>query len=291
MVRHRRRMRVVLWKATETTVSGSGNSPRRRSSKGKTRIVRPEGAGSSSSSSSRAKSAAAREQEARRKQLLRMLAGAAAIAIVGVIVLIAFNTFGGDDDDGSDGAIVVPTSVAASAWSNTGTSHILGDENAPVTIVEWADYQCPFCGDFARTVQSQMVEEFVNTGQVKFEFRDFAFLGDESTAAAGAAWCAGDQNKFGEFHDTLFSNQDGENEGAFSNERLLDMGTQLGLDATAFENCIARNTYESQITASLDEGDTAGVTSTPTFFINGEKVVGIDGYDDLRERIEAALNS
>jgi protein-disulfide isomerase len=299
-------------------VSGTGNSPRRRSSKGKPRIVRPDGT-TDSRSTARAQAAAAREQAARRAQIIRFVAGAAAIAAIAAIVLIGFNVLGGDDNDASDDAVVIPTTAApdaaagadaspdaaaspssdasanetpdASSDTSTGTVHALGAADAPVTVIEWADYQCPFCGEFARDIQPQMIEEYVNSGQVRFEFRDLAFLGDESVQAAEAAWCAGDQDKFWEFHDTLFSNQNGENQGAFADERLVEMASKLGLDMTAFESCFNGKTYESDILALQDDASSQGVNQTPTLFINGEKLVGVENYNEFRDSIETALNS
>jgi protein-disulfide isomerase len=273
--------------------------------------------------------ARSKAQDPRRAQLLRLLAGAAAIAIVGVVILIGFNALDGDDD-ASDNTIVIPTSVTdapaaagdaspatdgaaettapdagtalveltptVAAASDSGTVHVLGEPDAPVTIVEWADYQCPFCGDFAKDVQPKLIEDYVNDGLVKLEFRDLAFLGDgsagdESVNAAEAAWCAGDQGKFWEYHDTLYANQDGENEGAFTTDRLIEMARQLGLDVPVFENCLGRNTYESAIIASRDEAEAAGIQQTPTLFLNGERLEGVRDYNDLRQRIDTALDS
>jgi protein-disulfide isomerase len=231
-----------------------------------------------------------------------------------VIVLIGFNVLGGDDDDnGTDNSVVIPTSAAPGSGSDASgtpegdtasdvtaaspesgssdTGFFIGAADAPVTIIEWADYQCPFCGDFAREIKPQLIQDYVNTGLVRFEFRDFQFLGDESTDAAEAARCASDQGKFWEYHDTLFANQDGENEGAFSTERLTEMAEGLGLDTTVFDNCLARNTHEAAVQSSTDQAADEGVNQTPTLSINGEKLVGLGSYDELRDRIEAALGN
>lgn len=310
-----------LRKAIDSTVSGTGNNRQRRSSKGRTRDPRPI-APATSPSSVRPTSATTSAVDARRGNLIRLLAGAAAIAVVGALILVGFNILGGDDNNSADDAIVIPTSLTSGAGAASpavdstseaaegateqtpGTStdtasdsgHVLGSADAPVTVVEWADYQCPFCGDFAREVKPQLVEKYVDTGMVKFEFRDFAFLGDQSASdesvnAAEAAWCAGDQGSFWEYHDTLFANQNGENDGAFANARLIEMARQLNLDVASFENCLGRNTHESTIIASRAEADASGINQTPTFFINSEKVVGLKDFEQLSEYIDDALNN
>ncbi|MEK7647106.1 MAG: thioredoxin domain-containing protein, partial [Patescibacteria group bacterium] len=93
---------------------------------------------------------------------------------------------------------------------------VLGNPEAPVTVVEYSDFQCPFCGRFFHTTLSEFKENYIKTGQAKFIYRDFAFLGQESIDAAAAAKCAGDQGKFWDYHDYLFSHQSGENQGNFS---------------------------------------------------------------------------
>ena len=130
---------------------------------------------------------------------------------------------------------------------------MLGDPNAPVTLVEWADYQCPFCGAFGREIMPRIIQDFVVTGQVKVYFRDLPFPDSasgygESDMAAEAAACAGDQGKFWEYHDTIFANQFGENQGAYSMERLAKMAEMNGLDMGQFTSCfeIARTKTRSR---------------------------------------------
>lgn len=293
----------------------SDSAPRRRSSKGKQRPAR-DGATIQRPAGARGAQAAA-AQEAERQRRLRLLAGGALVAIIVVVALIAFTVL--NDDDASDEAVVIPpgaaegspaaggaspeaTSAAGSASpeasptgavaSATGTvGHLLGDPNAPLTIVEYADFQCPFCGEFAREIKPQLIADYVDTGKVQLEFRDLAFLGQESLDAAEASWCAGDQGKYWEFHDTLFANQSGENEGAFARARLVEMATGIGLDVTTFESCIDGDTHEASVQASNEQAAADGVTSTPTLIIDGEKLVGLGSYDELRDRIEEALGN
>jgi protein-disulfide isomerase len=106
---------------------------------------------------------------------------------------------------------------------------ILGSSKAPVTVIEYSDFQCPFCGKFFRETEQTLIDSYIKEGKIRFAHRDFAFLGDESTAAAEAARCAGDQDKFWEYHDYLYNHQNGENQGNFSNINLKSFAASLGL--------------------------------------------------------------
>jgi protein-disulfide isomerase len=105
---------------------------------------------------------------------------------------------------------------------------ILGSE-APVTVIEYSDFQCPFCGKFFRETEQTLIDSYIKEGKIRFVHRDFAFLGNESMVAAVAARCAGDQGKFWEYHDYLYSHQNGENQGNFSNINLKSFAVSLGL--------------------------------------------------------------
>ncbi|MDP3785182.1 MAG: thioredoxin domain-containing protein [bacterium] len=107
---------------------------------------------------------------------------------------------------------------------------VLGNPSAKVAVIEYGDFQCPFCGKFFKTTEQQLKETYLKSGKTAFVWRDFAFLGEESFRAAEAARCAGEQGKFWEYHDYLFNNQRGENAGAFSDRSLKSFAATLGLD-------------------------------------------------------------
>lgn len=228
-------------------------------------------------------------QQGKRKKLL-LLSGVLAIALIVAVGLIVLSQRG----DGTGGGL--PALVAASPLdaSIPNDGRTLGNPDAPVTIVEWADYQCPFCKAFGDNILPSVIDDYVKTGKVKIEFRDMPFLDDrsgsgESDKAAEAAACAIDQGKFWQMHDTIFANQHGENEGAFSDDRLRSMAGLAGLDTGQFNACFDARTHQNDVQASQTEGQQAGVTSTPTLFINGQKVDYTGNYDDLKADIEAAL--
>jgi len=146
---------------------------------------------------------------------------------------------------------------------------VLGGQNAPVAIIEYSDFQCPFCAKFFKDTESALREKYIKTGKVKFIYRNFAFLGEESLWAASAARCAGEQGKFWEYHDYLYSNQQGENQGAFSKQNLKGFASALGLDRNKFDPCLDSDKYIKDIQDQTRAGGEAGVQGTPASFING----------------------
>lgn len=173
----------------------------------------------------------------------------------------------------------------------------VGKADAPVTVDVWADYQCPYCGQFARTVEPEIIKNEVAKGTVRLVVHDFVFVGsghnpDELMDASIAARCADRQGKFWEYYETLFWNQgQTENNGAYSQDRLLAMADLLGLDRTAFESCQADQTLRTAIVTETADGGKLGVASTPTSFINGKAVVGLKDYATMSALIAAAAPS
>lgn len=165
----------------------------------------------------------------------------------------------------------------------------LGDAGAKVTIVEFADFQCPYCGKFEQEVYSRIKQEYVDTGKASFVYLDFTFLGDESRWAAQAAKCAGEQGKFWEYHDTLFDSQDGENQGTFAITRLKSLARKIVPSASGFNQCLDSGKYAQAVADETALGRTAGVSGTPTVLINGKLVVGALPYDVFKKEIDEAL--
>ena len=170
-------------------------------------------------------------------------------------------------------AVIGLPSIGAARVTET-TGKVQGLATAPVTLEEYADFQCPACGSYARGTIKQIEAKYVQNGTVKIVFRHFAFIGEESIRAAEATECANEQNKFWEFYDTLFANQAGENQGAFADDKLSGFAQGLGLDMAAFSVCFASGKYRAVIQAETANGQLRGVSSTPTSFINDKKVVG-----------------
>ena len=218
-----------------------------------------------------------------------MVGGAVVLAVVVVGALILFNR--PDDDDASGLALTIPPPRDASVPTDGRT---LGNPDAPLTIVEYADFQCPACGQFATTVEPQFIEDYVKTGQVKLVYHDFPFLDDrtdrkESDDASEAAFCAQDQGQFWAYHDMIYYNQSGENEGAFGRDRLIEMARNVeGLDVDQFTTCIDGDEFEDDVQDLYQQTIDAGIQSTPTFVMDGRQVSG-SNYPALQQEIEAAL--
>jgi protein-disulfide isomerase len=153
-----------------------------------------------------------------------------------------------------------------------GRDNTRGLASAPVVIEEWGDYQCPACGAFAR-LQPQLDQTLIADGSARFSFHNMAFLGTESGWAAEAAECAGDQGGFWEYHDRLYASQAAENRGAFGKEHLKQFAAGLVADQAAFNACLDTDRYASQVQVETERGRRLGVNSTPTIFVNGQKVV------------------
>jgi protein-disulfide isomerase len=182
------------------------------------------------------------------------------IGIVGVMVALAL--------------IVLIGLPSAATNTAKAVGNSLGDANAPVQLEVYADFQCPICGQFDRGTLKQIEDKYVNAGKVRIIFNHFAFIGDESTRSAEASECANAQGKFWQYADTLFNNQSGENQGAFNDANLEKFAQQVGLDMTQYKTCMDQHTYLGKIQTSSQAAQQRGVDSTPTLFINGQKVVG-----------------
>jgi protein-disulfide isomerase len=170
-------------------------------------------------------------------------------------------------------------------------SNRMGDPNAPVKIIEYADFQCPYCVHYWEDTEGQIIENYVATGKVFYEFRsNGSFIGPESGAAAEAAYCAGAQNQFWEYHDLLFANWTGENVGDFRDENLLQFAVALNLNQGAFEKCLKSGKYADRVQQDAADALADGVTGTPSFLINGKLIEGAQPYNTFENEIEAALN-
>ena len=195
----------------------------------------------------------------------------------------------------SEAPVVIPTADNSAAQQKlmetvlAKTRHFKGDPDAPVTIIEFADFQCPYCGRFFAETKPQIDEQYMQSGKVRFAYFNFAFLGPESNWAAEAAECAADQNKFWEYHDKLYDSQSGENQGAFNKDNLKKFAEELGLDTSAFNECLDSGKYTQLIQDESSMASSIGVRSTPTFLINGQAVVGAQPYEIFQQTIDALL--
>ena len=235
------------------------------------------------------------EARKRRERIILMLVIAGVILLFGGILIL---TTGGKKaspmptQTTKGGApIVNPTPVERKFVDR----NVTGKPDAPVTIIEYSDFQCPFCDRFATQTEPLIVKNYVNTGKVRFVFRSFGnWIGPESLNAAEAAYCAGDQGKFWQMHDILFANRLGENVGSFTIPRILKMAEAIHLNMGEFKKCLMSHKYQQQAMQDLKDGKQAGVKGTPSFVIiapdgSQELIVGALPYSDFQKAIEKAL--
>ena len=223
---------------------------------------------------------AARRPPGRNARLLSLGAGAI-LAVVVAAVVVAVNRPGG------------------AAPSVTSGDPVLGKADAPVTIVEYGDFKCPVCTAFSIETEPRLRREFVDTGRVRLVWRDFTVIDAESEPAAEAARCAGGQGRFWAYHDALyhytyshFYAKGSSAEGVRADTGHYDqLARQAGVtDIAAFDRCLAGGTYRALVARDRNSGLSAGVNGTPTFFVNGQRVVGGQPYDVFRRLIEAQLH-
>ena len=180
----------------------------------------------------------------------------------------------------------------ASFYGNA--SPILGDINAPLTLVEFGDYQCTFCKKFFHETEESILVNYIETGKVKMLFKDFIVVNEDSLNAASAAHCANDQKMFWQYHSTLYNNWDGEGTGWASSEQLHQFASTLGLDMNKFSECMSQSKWKDLVLSSHADGRALGVDATPTFFIIDEnnealKITGAQHYDVFQRTFDSLL--
>ena len=207
-----------------------------------------------------------------------------------VVIAFAVLTQGGGD---AGGDLVAPDRpVPADAVVDGAT---MGVADAPATLEIWSDFQCPACGVFATDTEPLIRETFVGDGTLRIVHHDAAFQGrkspssyDESVQASAGAHCAGEQGAFWSFHDWLFANQSGENEGAFARDRLETMAGRVGLEVDRWNACMDRGDVQGQVVADTDAAAADGIRLTPTLAVNGQRYEGTMSYEQLATLIRDA---
>jgi len=188
-----------------------------------------------------------------------------------------------------------PTTPAAPVRASLGDVPALGRPTAPVTLVEFSDYQCPFCQRFFLATLPALRKEYIDTGKVRYVFRDFPLdqIHPQARKAAEAAHCAGEQSKYWEMHDVLFGNQQ-----ALQPPNLSEHARALGLDGARFDQCLTSGTHAARVHQGFTDGQAAGVQGTPGFVVakttpgdtvEGTLVVGAQPVEVFRRLINALL--
>ena len=188
--------------------------------------------------------------------------------------------------------LLSPSSAVSQSKStgevSVGSGPILGSASAPVTIIEFSDFQCSFCKRFWGEILPKLKEAYINTGKARFVYRHFAILGKHSEQAALASECAAEQGKFWEYHDQLFKNQGGL---AFTEAKLKQYARDIGLNAGAFGTCLGTDKYIEKVERETAAAANLGGRGTPFFVVNQRPLVGAQPYSVFQKMIDEELKS
>jgi len=188
--------------------------------------------------------------------------------------------------------VVIPANVVVTAGDTAGfQGYIIGSDTAPVTIVEFADFQCPACEDFDTVQWPEVYDNLVATGKVRWIYKDWPIDGAHRYArlAMHAAACADDQGKFWPMKARLFAHQYQWSFGSGQYGKFREYATQVGVDGGPWDACMQSAKYAGRIQASSEEGARLGVNSTPTFLIAGQLYLGVQGSDQLRHTVDSLI--
>ena len=159
-----------------------------------------------------------------------------------------------------------PTEITMETFVENGST-VYGDPNAPITLVEFGDYQCHYCNVFFETIEGDIITNYVETGKVKIIFKDYNIIGSDSVNASHGAHCAKDQGMFWEYHDILYSNWTGENNGWASPENLILFAEKINLDMDKWVKCMDEKPHSKTILTSNEDAKKLQLTGTPAFFV------------------------
>ena len=160
----------------------------------------------------------------------------------------------------------IPVEITSKTFFDNG-SPILGEPNAPITLIEFGDYQCHFCNVYYHNTEHEIFNEYVMTGKINVIFKDYTIIGPDSIGAAHATHCANEQGKFWEYHDILYNNWSGENNGWASNKNLVNFANEIKLDVQLFSECMDSYRYNEMIGQSNLDALALGITGTPAFYV------------------------
>jgi protein-disulfide isomerase len=181
--------------------------------------------------------------------------------------------------------------LAKLARRQPGDPMAVGDPEAPVVMVNYSEFQCPFCGKFARDTEPELVKEYVDKGILRIEWRDFPYLGQESLTAARAGRAAAAQGKFWEFHDAMFGDQLPPNSGRLTKAHVSGIAKRIGLDVERFAKDMDSSAVAGAVQRDFQEGQSIGVTGTPAFLVNGQPIIGAQPTAEFVMVIEQAAKS
>lgn len=203
----------------------------------------------------------------RRNPLLPFYALLGVVAVVGAFLLFRQSRGGGAAASTLEQVVMTPEQLQRVPGISQGSP------NAPLVLMEFADFQCPGCGQFAR-FSKPLMKEYVDNGTVRFVWYDFPLVQIHKNAvlASRAGRCANEQNQFWAYHDAVFTNQAEWSESEKAADRFIEYAERVGLDRGAFSECLRSDKYQKEVSESHQFGTVLGVGGTPTLFLNGKKI-------------------
>ena len=237
-------------------------------------------------------------KEAKRSVTSPLLLGGALTLSLVVAVVIGLNMEGESSGNGSP---ETPTAdhldEEQRAWGQSLARRTaddpmaLGDEDAPVVLVAYSDFACPFCASWAQETQPELIERYVGTGDLRIEWREFPYLGDQSRTLSVGALAAAEQDAFWPYQEAVFDSQDDLKSASQPHEVLGAIADDIGLDVERFETDLGDEELAQEVDEGFLEGQQTGVSGTPAFIINGDPVMGAQPLDVFVESIDSALAS
>ena len=223
--------------------------------------------------------------------------GAGIASVLIIISFLGFSNFSNQPELIMEPAPTVqqagPPNITMNTFLANG-SPVLGNPTAPVTLIEFGDYQCHFCNVFFHSTEDRILKNYVETGKVKMIFKDYNIIGPDSVNASHGAHCAKDQGLFWEYHDILYSNWTGENNGWASSENLGRFAQEIGLDMDTWSECMLGGVHSQTILSSNEDARSLELTGTPAFFVIGPdgkttRLFGAQPYETFESVFEKEL--
>ncbi len=211
---------------------------------------------------------------------IAIISGVVIMAVMSTLAVLSTISYASDQMSGQNNTMQWRQNGTMQSSQNSNTksmgnidismaSPVKGSESAPVTIVEFGDYQCEKCDGWFKNEEPTVVSNYIDTNKAKLYFMDFPFLGPDSVPAAQAAYCADEEGKYWGYHDTLYTNQGAIQSGWVSTDNLKQFAGKLGLNTDQFSKCLDSGKYTDRVTHNKAVGAAVGVQGTPTFFIIG----------------------
>lgn len=220
-----------------------------------------------------------------------------AIVIAAIMISGAILYSNASDSSGTSAVIAeggdAPVVVDVNMEELVDDDPVIGNPDAPVTIVEFSDFQCPFCRQFFTATHPQIISDYIDTGKAKLVYRDFPLeFHPASHISALAGECADEQGRFWEYHDHMFQEQAKQGTGTitYGSVELKQWARDIGLNANQFDQCLDSEKYADEVDKDFEDGQRAGVSGTPSFFINGQLIIGAQPFATFQQAIDAALN-